>query len=219
MKAIRPKVNDKFVEILLAKINCEYEPEEVPVIIEAYAKLGNCYMNVEEKVNRDGGKVHYGWKIYQTKVLCEAERHAVWENEEGDLIDITPNDDDDKQILFVSDNNFVYTGQLVDNVRVNITDNPLVEDLILVCESLEKFYACGRRIDDEQIGVPEPAAKMIYIYSKLKNAYLAYIHSGNRPNSKCLCGNTKNYKNCHGLTLRQNIKADLKSLKKSIKVI
>lgn len=219
MKIISPTETDKFVEKLLAKIGSEYEPEQVPVIIEPYAKLHNCYPSVDEKVKRDGGKVHYGWTIYQSDLLCEAERHAVWENEDGDLVDITPREIDLKQIMFVSDNDFVYTGQLVDNIRVNLTDNPIVDDFITVCENLEKLYTFGQRIDDEQLNMPPPVAKLIYEYENLKGAYLTYIHSGGRPNSKCICGGLKNYKNCHGQTLRQNISSDMTGLKKQLENI
>lgn len=219
MNIISPTETDRFVEKLLAKIGSEYEPEQVCVIIEPYAKIHNCYPNVDEKVKRDGGNVHYGWAIYQSDILCEAERHAVWENEDGDLIDITPREIDFKQIMFVSANDFVYTGQLVDNIRINITDNPLVDDFIMVCENLEKLYSYGERINDEQLIMPPPVAKIINEYENLKAAYLTYIRSGGRPNSKCLCGGPKNYKNCHGQTLKQNINADLRELNNNFKKI
>jgi hypothetical protein len=217
MKQISPTETDKFVEKLLTKITSEYEPEQVPVILETYAKRNNCYLNVDEKVKRDGGKAHYGWTIYQTDILCEAERHAVWENDEGDLIDITPRDIDLQQIMFVSDNDFVYTGQLVDNIRVNITDNPIVDDFILVCVNLEELYTFGQRVNDEQMNIPAPAATLINEYENLKNGYFAYIYSGGRPNSKCLCGGQKNYKNCHGQTLKQSINADMTEVRKVLR--
>lgn len=217
MNIISPTETDKFVEKLLIKIGSEYEPEQVSVIIEPYAQLHTCYPNVDEKIKRDGGKVHYGWTIYQSDILYEAERHAVWENKDGDLIDITPREIDLKQIMFVSDNDFVYNGQMVDNYRINITDNSIVDDFILVCENLEKLYTYGERIDDEQLNMPLPVAKLIDQYENLKAVYLTYIHSGGQPSSKCLCGGQKNYKNCHGQTLKQNIKADMTELKKSLK--
>ena len=217
MKLISPTKTDKFVEKLLTKIGSEYEPEQVPVIVEPYAKFNNCYLNVDEKVKRDGGKVHYGWAIYQSDILCEAERHAVWENEDGDLIDITPREIDFKQIMFVSNDDFVYTGHLVDNIRINLTDNPIVDDFIIVCENLEKLYTLGQRIDEEKLSIPVPVAKLIYQFEKLKTTYLTFIYSGGRPNSKCLCGGQKSYKNCHGQTLKQNINADMAELKNNLK--
>lgn len=217
MKLISPTDTDRFIEEILTKIGSEYEPEQVPVIVESYAKPHNCYLNVEEKIKRDGGKVHYGWTIYQSDILCEAERHAVWENEDGDLIDITPRKIDFKQIMFVPDNDFIYNGQLVDNIRINLTVNPIVDDFIIVCENLEKLYTFGQRVDDEQLDIPAPVGKLIYEYENLKAAYFTYIRSGGRPNSKCLCGGKKNYNNCHGQTLKQNINADMIKLASKLK--
>ena len=196
MKLISPIEIDRFVQKLLDKINYEFDPEIIPVVIEPYAKIRNCFQNVDEKIKRDGGNVHYGWAIFKSDILCEAERHAVWENADGDLVDITPRELEFKQIMFVSENDFVYKGQLVDNIRINITDNPIVEDFITVCESLEQLYTYGQRINDEQLNIPAPAAKLILEYENLKAAYLVYINLGGRPKSKCICGGQKNYKNC-----------------------
>ena len=142
---ISPKESDKDVERLLDKMDVEFEPEIVPVHFEPYAKLHNCYVNVEEKVKIDGGLIHYGWTIYKSDILCEAERHAVWEAPNGDLIDITHSPIDFKEIMFVSDNRYVHPDQLVDNIRINITNNSLVDDFIVICENLEKLYTYGDR--------------------------------------------------------------------------
>lgn len=42
-------------------------------------------------MKRDGGTTHYGWAILQTDIICEAERHAVWESKTGELIDLKLN--------------------------------------------------------------------------------------------------------------------------------
>ena len=118
--------------------------------------------------------------------------------------------------MFVPDNGFVYEGQLTDNIRVNITNNPVVDDFILICESLEKMYCFGERVDDEHIRIPEPATALIGQYENLKVLYLDYIYSGGKPASNCLCGGQKSYKNCHGSNLREYIKNDLEILKRKI---
>ena len=46
MKLISPTDTDRFIEEILTKIGSEYEPEQVPVIVESYAKPHNCYLNV-----------------------------------------------------------------------------------------------------------------------------------------------------------------------------
>lgn len=207
MNVISPTIVDVFVEKVLDKISSDFIPEIVPVISEDYAKPQNCFINVEEKVRRDGGKVHYGWAIYKSDILCEAERHAVWEKEDGELIDITPKPPYNfHQIMFVSDNdNFVFAGQFIDNIRVNTTNNSVVDDFILIAEILELLYSFATRINDEQIVVEGDLAEWVAQYQNLKNRYIAYLSTGNRSQSKCFCGGDKSYKNCHGANLKRHI--------------
>jgi len=218
MNIITPEIDDKYVQRILDKINSEYEPEKVPVIVEPYAKIQNCYINVAEKIKRDGGKIHYGWSIYKTDILCEGERHAVWENDDEELIDITPKEIELNEILFVSDNDFVYEGQLIDNIRVNITNNPVVDDFIVLCENLETLYTFGKRIDDDKIELPEQVTPKVASYEGLKAHLLSFIYSGGFPRNKCFCGRDKNYRNCHGATLKRGIIEDVKKLKKELGV-
>jgi hypothetical protein len=199
------------------KINSEYEHEIIPVIIEPYAKIHNCFPNVDEKVKKDKGKAHYGWAIYQSDILCEAERHAVWENPEGDLIDITPQEPNVDTIMFVSDNNFIYTGQLVDNIRVNITNNPVVDDFIYICENTEKLYTYGHRINNEQMIIPEPAMNLISTYQQMKIAYLEYIRGGGNLNKPCICGSTKSYKECHRKKILNDINSSMLKIEEILK--
>lgn len=212
-----PDESDPFVKKLLSRIPSEYAPESVPVCLEEYARPLNCYFNVEEKVGRDGGQVHYGWSIYQTDLLCEAERHAVWEDEDGNLIDITPHEVELTHILFVPDNDFVYEGQQVDNIRVNLTTNPLVDDFILVCETVEKIHSYGRRVSDSLVELPEACGDVNVKYESWKEALLGLIKSGGRPHKTCFCGGLKNYKNCHGSLLQAAVNRDMLNLKKDLK--
>lgn len=211
-----PKKENKFVKKLLEKINSEFIPELIPVRIEEYSEPLNCFENVDRKIEIDGGKVHYGWAIYQTNLLCEAERHAVWENEKKELIDITPREIDFKQVMFVSDNDFEYKGQVIDNYRVNITSNKLVDHLIKVCENLNRFYSLGTRENDWQINVEPEVGKIIYEYEDLKTQMELYILNGATLRTNCICGGVKNYKNCHGKTLIQRMNNDYQEIIKTI---
>lgn len=109
----------------------EYDYEIIPVAVEDYSEALQCFPNVEEKVKRDGGKIHYGWSVHFNKnLIIEAERHAVWEDENGDLICITPNPFGLDEVIFLSDDIPVADNLLIDIVRMNITNNPLVNDWI-----------------------------------------------------------------------------------------
>lgn len=67
---ISPKDENQFVKKLLEKINSEFEPELVPVKIEKYSEQLNCFGNVDQEIELDGGKVHYGWAVGRPKNLC-----------------------------------------------------------------------------------------------------------------------------------------------------
>ena len=125
---------------LLEKIGSKNVPQYVPIKVENYSTINNCFYNLIDKVSIDKGMIIYGWKIHQTKLLLEAERHAVWKSPSGELIDITPDVEySDKTLFLEEDNGWIYEGQYSDNIRVNITDNPLVDDFILLCESITKL--------------------------------------------------------------------------------
>ena len=60
---MQSKKNKLFMELLLKKLNLEFEPEIVPVKVMISGKKNNCYNNVAEKIKQDGGSIHCGWAI------------------------------------------------------------------------------------------------------------------------------------------------------------
>lgn len=211
-----PKEVDDHVETLLDRLDAQFDPEQVPVKIEPYSKAGNCYINVEEKVKRDGGAVHYGWRVIISDVLCEAERHAVWESEEGNLVDITPPPLSWDTIMFVSDNDFVYEGQLVDNIRVNITPFSATDDFIVLCEVVEELYSYGNRTTDERMNVPFAALQLIQQYEPLKVGYLEFIRNKGRGERSCFCKSGKQYRKCHGKPFINQLLKDKERVKREL---
>ncbi|MDF7815168.1 hypothetical protein [Hymenobacter sp. YC55] len=198
------RLPDVFLEKLLSKVGSEFDPEPVPVHAEAYATPLNCFPNVDEKVRRAGGKPHYGWLIHKTRLLYEAERHAVWENEDGELVDVTPYEPVVDEILFVSDNNWAYVGKSIDNIRVNRTKNPLVDDFILLSETVSLALAYGSQLNGI-LTIPEPAMVVAKAYGKLKDDLHEFIRLGGQPHFACYCGVSRTYKSCHGSQLREGI--------------
>lgn len=207
----------QFIDKLLEKLKADYEPEVVPVIIEKFSAPLSCYSNANAKVLKDGGSIHYGWSLHENGSIYEAEHHAVWENETGDLIDITPNQLNKAEILFVSDNKFVDNGQSLDNVRINITKNVIVDDFILIAEFIFKLYNFGKRIDDLQFLISPNINRMILEYEMLKGQLDLLIKSGTTEISKCYCGSRKSYKNCHHQLLKNSISTDYKKAKEYAK--
>lgn len=184
---------NKNIDRLLKKIQAEFEPEIVPVKIESFSEIRDCYGNVEKKIKKDGGGIYYGWIIHQTNILCEAEHHAVWKDNNDNLIDITPNESNLDHILFLPNNERIYMGTSIDNIRINITNNFMVDDFIYVSELISKLYNLGERKSSKELILPVDILEIITQNDYVKGRLLYFIE--NNINS-CICGSEKSYKNC-----------------------
>ena len=201
---------DKFLSELLFRLNAGKEIVSVPVVIESYANADNCFPNVLEKVRRDGGNILYGWKINKGRHVYEAIRHAVWLSSDGKIKDITPQVPIAREILFVEDNDFIYEGKFIDNIRVNVTDNPVVDDLILLNESITKLWQLGKRGAGMEVLIDGRIAELIVFFERLKVPYLAFIEQGRTLNSPCFCTSNKPYVDCHGKYLHHEMQEMVK---------
>lgn len=206
---------EKIIDTLLSKLNVEFEPEIVPIKTEEYSTERNCFNNVYRKIKIDGGKTHYGWILHENDFFYEAERHAVWENDSEDLIDVTPQKEKSiNQILFVSDNkNFEYNGQYLANIRVNSTNNIVVNDYIYLLERIDFLYTFSKRINEDKIEIAEPIKLLIDHLTDFSNIYFSFLKSGRNDRSICFCGSPKSYKNCHKLKLKSETEEKIQTIK------
>ena len=210
-----PKIIDKHIKRLIQKIDSDYETEYVSVKTEEYSNWGQCYYNVAEKVRRDGGKIHYGWALYQSKILSEAERHAVWEDENEKLLDITPNELGVDEILFVSDNISPIID--IDNYRENRIGSASVDDFILLAKTISDLNILyGIRISEKEISIPDNVRKYIIHLNTLKDFYSDYLEHYSSKAAKCYCASNKAYKNCCSYNIRNEIHNNLKRIQKEL---
>lgn len=129
-----PKITDK-VLALCRRLDPSREPVYVPVRPFGSGIQQNCFFNVEYQVKKSGGRNQLGWIIWEMpNVLLEAEFHAVWEDSEGQLIDITPQPDGEETVLFLPDTTRTYNREPVDNVRVPLRNNEIVDEFIRLHE-------------------------------------------------------------------------------------
>ena len=78
-----PEIDDEVLSLCRDVVSDE-EPKYVPVRSESWAKLDECFNNIEEKVKRDNGERVLGWGIWlRPTVLVEAEFHSVWKSPAG----------------------------------------------------------------------------------------------------------------------------------------
>jgi hypothetical protein len=124
-------ISDKIKE-LCAKIDKNSKPifldvEKLPHSLEL-----DCYENVTKQIAKEGGKVQHGWQIWEWPgIMIEAEFHAVWVDRKGVFHDITPKQIDRiNKILFLPDSSRTYEGRQIDNERMPIQDDPLIDEFI-----------------------------------------------------------------------------------------
>lgn len=183
---ITPKIK-KLCEMIvpISEINLQF----VEVDVDSYALKLECIENVKKKINRDGGSIQYGWAIWEwPHIMVEAEFHAVWVDQQGNLIDITPKEDNQEKILFLKDNSRTYTGNRIDNFRLNISNNPSVIKLIEVSQKLTEAI---NKDDKEAIFILNIQAREL-----IKEVKNLKIKLGR--NDICDCGSGKKFKNCCG---------------------
>lgn len=192
------------MEQLLRLLHSHKSPVQIPVLPEKYSTYDGCFYNVQDKVSIDRGQTIYGWKLHKTKFIAEAERHAVWKSPKGELIDITPDRTEAKSILFIEDDNqnWTYNGEFSDNIRVNLTDNPLVNDIILLSETVTKLWQTGKRISRNEVQIDKPIHDVINFLEEDKKERLKFMSAGQTVENNCYCGRLEKYKDCHGLDLK-----------------
>lgn len=98
-----PRIIDDKVKNFCNQIS-RAAPLYLNVIPEPSSSLDNCDINVRNKIQKDGGTLVAGYKIwYLEDAYIMAERHAVWKNNEQELYDIGFDIERNKEILFLPD--------------------------------------------------------------------------------------------------------------------
>jgi hypothetical protein len=195
---LTPSEIDSDVERIIQKINTGTRPIFLDVVPEPYARVVECFPAVEEKIRRDGGMQQIGWQIWKSDILVEAEFHAVWCSPDGCFFDITPKQVLINRILFLPDPNATYRGCQVDNIRLNTTDNRLVDDFIKIAEAIFRLENKGERAMQHQIKLSEQESQLHQALHQTKTAIYLMLRSGLSRNSLCFCQSGRRYKRCHG---------------------
>lgn len=124
----------KFCKLLSEKSKMEI----IPVNVENFSIKNDCYNNVKKQVELKGGKALYGWIIHTFTQsgsidIVEAEAHAIWENEKGKIMCISPQKNN--EIIFLKDtSNIVQENITIPNFRATIIDNLETSNMIKISE-------------------------------------------------------------------------------------
>lgn len=176
------------------------KPIFVKVIpIEGY-RHDDCYGNVEKHIQKNGGRIQYGWIIWEIpNIFIEAEFHAVWVNNDG-YVDITPKLNYEEKILFLLDSERKFTGELIDNIRKPLVDNAFTRTLVKVAkkkfEIRNKYYEGNPiiNIPEFEIRDLEKYERGVFLSEIQKDKLDRKIKVGR--NEPCPCGSGKKYKKC-----------------------
>lgn len=134
MTVIRPpKGIDARVRQFCASITRRATPQYVGIAPREGCLPLECFANVRAQVEREGGRIQFGWTIWEwTGIFLEAEHHAVYDpGDHRGLIDVTPAQDGETRRLFLPDDDAIYDfdneGTRIDNIRHALRKDPLIE--------------------------------------------------------------------------------------------
>ena len=128
------EISEKVLE-LCQQIAPGTRPQFIHITPEPGCGPADCFANVRRKVQREGGRLQYGWALWEwPKVFLEAEHHAVYEPPHGPpWRDLTPCLRGSRTRLFLPDDiatyDFENEGYLRENRRLALSDDPLIEEL------------------------------------------------------------------------------------------
>jgi hypothetical protein len=158
----------------------------VPRVPKNDCEAGNCFSNVQKYVEKYGGNLLMGWNVTVRKNLyVECEAHAVWENPEKQVIDITPINGDGNQTLFSC-----VKGMLVQKTPskyLPLTDS----ELLLKYIDLRNQFEIIRCTSGDEMQVPQSLMYGIVGLDEI------FIQKTGR-NEPCTCGSGLKHKRCCG---------------------
>ena len=170
----------------------------LPIEAARAAGTGDCFNIVRERIGEASGSLVHGWAIWEWPgVLIEGEFHAVWQDEDGALHDITPAPDGVTHRLFLVDPSREYRGCQVNNIRRPLTDHPAVLRLIDAQDRLFAIMNRGERAHQHGL-VGIPRAEVEPVFHEIQRAQHELMTRTPGRNEPCPCGSGKKYKRCCG---------------------
>ncbi len=183
------KIQDEIVQDFCRRLNPNTSSVIVDIKPDDGAKVDQWKANVDAKVKKDGGAALEGWAIwYQDGVLVEGEACVIWKSASGELVDITPREDDYPQIMFVEDPGIWKGGGPVKNKRLALSDSPIARAVFKAGEwrdRLRKQYGSDEAVPEAEREKMDHACQRIMTRDVLNW-------------ERCPCGSAKQYIKCCG---------------------
>lgn len=182
-------------------------PDATPISMAINPELGcealDCFGNVRRKILKSGGSISYGWSIWEWPgVFIEAEHHAVYREEEGRLIDLTPPSDNmTRSRTFLADSSAVYDfqneGQRRDNHRLALTDDPLIAEFFQTASAFNEIMSSIPGVGEVAVDVAT-ARKLQAVQIENNRLLLKLLMKYTPKGAPCFCGSGLKFKRCHG---------------------
>jgi hypothetical protein len=207
---IVPNADSEAVKKLRQRLSVESTAISLRVITEPEEREKSCYVNVQNRIERQGGSMRLGWAVWQhSNLFVEAERHAVYDPGNGrELLDCTPHilpdETECSKILFIPNDGDTYdpdSDYVPDNVRVPLMDDPRISQALNL---FSQKTALMNSVPGVDVTLPPDVVRAV-AETELKASMLllSVIQAGGRKgrvgrNDPCPCGSGKKYKRCHG---------------------
>ena len=185
-----PTIMTEMLCNLCRDLNPDVSPLWVSVVPESWALQNECFPNVKQKIDMDGGSYVNGWAIWQwANMLITAEAHSVWQSDDGVLLDITPHNYGEQTILFVPDDNVKFEGKIIPSKRAPMTNSPKIDRLIGLLNTWDYML--------EQSGTSKTCALPRFLIEEINGIKVDIKKKASR-NDMCPCGSGLKYKKCCG---------------------
>ncbi|MGL1892597.1 MAG: hypothetical protein OCD02_13290 [Spirochaetaceae bacterium] len=194
-----PNRINRNIKKLIKKINIESKTEYITVETEILSDNEDCFMNVKNKIKRDGGDIKYGWQIVEDPFYLEAKYYCIWESPNGKLFDISPRSKGFKKTLFVHDRDNINTGINTRSIRINTSKNPLVDDFLIMFNTIESITNSYNIKNNIVVSSSSTNYNDLYHYLMKAKGFLSImiISSESDLSMNCYCGSGISYEQCH----------------------
>lgn len=167
--ATTPKVITEPIRNLCRQLSAK-EPVFLDVRPDAFADMGMCYINASDVAQRIGGKVVFGWLIWEMPgIYVTAEHHAVVEID-GKMIDVTPPFAGEQKVVFVPDSITEYHSKIIPNRYASLVANELISRYVQIAGRNSALFAAGKGFGYEYNANDREMTGLLDLYfSRLRN--------------------------------------------------
>src|ERR1035438_4937513 len=79
-----PSTNSDAVRKLRASLGADRDAVRIKIAVPSGSRPRECYINVQDQIAKDGGRMQLGWAVWQhSDLFVEAEPHAVYDPGDG----------------------------------------------------------------------------------------------------------------------------------------